>query len=147
MKQTNTNNYNVPYIKKDNFALLFENLKPASFDQKIKYWLKTGKIIKLKRGLYIFREYYERSNNKNTYLEFLSSVLYHPSYISKETVLSKHGMLTEEVYGISCVTSKAPRSFISNIGVFTYSNIKDKLFSGYKEERYDKFVYMIASKA
>lgn len=44
-------NQEIPFIRKDNFRLLFEQIKDNSYNQNIKNWLKTKKIISLKRGL------------------------------------------------------------------------------------------------
>lgn len=137
----------IPYIKKDNFALLFPNIKPASFDQNLKNWIKSGKIVKLKRGFYIPSEYWKNCGNKDDYLYYLSSLLYFPSYISKETVLFKYGIMSEAVYGISSVTNKNTRNFTSKIGNFSYSKIKDALFIGYNAMEFNGGKYNIATKS
>ncbi|MEK7376434.1 MAG: hypothetical protein AABZ57_04655 [Candidatus Margulisiibacteriota bacterium] len=137
----------LPFIKKDNFLLLFPDILPASFNQNIKNWLKTGKLIKLKRGLYITKDYYEKCADKDGYVEYLSSIINFPSYISKETALSKYGMLSEAVFGMSAVSSKATRSYISGISVFTYSKIKETLFNGFHEEFFLENRYYFAKKS
>src|SRR3989339_748543 len=53
----------LPYVRKDNLALLFPDIKPASFDQNVKNWLKAGKLIKLKRGFYVPEEYWQNYAN------------------------------------------------------------------------------------
>ncbi|MFC1496400.1 hypothetical protein ACFL52_03190 [Candidatus Margulisiibacteriota bacterium] len=137
----------LPYIIKDNFSLLFPDIKPASFDQNIKNWLKKGELIKLKRGLYILNDYFSNCNNKEDYLYFLSSLLCSPSYISRETVLSRYGILSEAVYGIASVTLKTTRSFNSKIAVFNFSKIKESLFTGFTENIFQGKKYYLATKA
>lgn len=140
-------NSNIPFIKKENFRLFFPENTENSYNQNIKYWLKTSKIIALKRGIYIFPQFWEKCPDKNAYLCYLASILYFPSYVSKETVLAKYGMLSEAVYGISSVTTKTPRSFSSKISFFGYSKIKTSLFLGFSKVSFANYNYYIASKS
>jgi hypothetical protein len=140
-------NQDIPFVRKDNFRLIFGGIKDNSYDQNIKNWLKAGKIIALKRGLYIFKSYWDKCPNKDEYLRYLSAVVYSPSYVSKETVLAGYGMMTEAVYGISAVTDKIPRTFNSDIGVFGYSKIKNSLFCGFDERFFGQAKYFVASKS
>lgn len=137
----------LPYIKRNNIKLLFEEIKDSSFGQNIKNWLKTGKLIKLKRGLYISSNYYQNCKNKEEYLAFLSSLLAYPSYISKETVLNQYGILTESVFGFSAITQGNTKNFITKVGNFSFSHIKKELFTGYKEQDFNGKKYYIASLA
>ncbi|MFH0924243.1 MAG: hypothetical protein V1872_01200 [bacterium] len=140
-------NQEAPFVRKDNFQLLFKEIRDNSFDQNIKNWLKSDKIIALKRGFYIFSRYWDRCQDKDGYLNYLSSVLYYPSYISKETVLARYGMLTEAVYGISAVGLKTSRAFSSRITIFNYSKIKESLFTGFGEQYFLNNRYYIATKS
>ena len=135
----------LPYIRKNNFQLLFPDIKLSSFNQNIKNWLKSGKLIKLKNGFYISNEYWENYRNKDEYLYYLSSLLRLPSYISRETVLAKYGVLTESVFGISAVTNSATKNFNSKIANFSYSKIKKELFVGYTEKTFDGKRYDMAT--
>lgn len=139
--------HNLPFIRKDNFRILFPGIKDSSFNQNIKNWLKKGELVALKRGLYVFNDYWEKCTDKDGYLNYLSSIIYEPSYISKETALARHGMLAEAVYGISSVTEKATRTFNPSLGVFTYSNIKPELYTGFGEQHYIGNKYYVASKS
>ena len=138
---------NVPYIIKNNFRLLFSKTKNNSYDQNIKQWIKSKKIISLKRGIYIFSSYWEKCQRRDDYLNFLSQVIYYPSYISKETILFKNQMISESVYGISCISMKAPKTFSSEIGIFQYSKIKPSLFLGFEKRSYIENKYYVATKA
>jgi hypothetical protein len=140
-------NKDIPFVKKDNFRLLFPSIKNNSYDQNIKNWLKSGKIMSLKRGIYIFQEFWNKCQNKDKYLNYLSSILYAPSYISRETVLARYGMLSEAVYGITCVSLKSTRIFLSKIASFQYSKIKSILFTGFKEDYFINNRYFIATKS
>ncbi|OGC10493.1 hypothetical protein A2246_01120 [candidate division WOR-1 bacterium RIFOXYA2_FULL_37_7] len=138
---------NIPFIKKENFRLLFPEIKPSSFTQNIKNWIKTGKIAPLKRGFYVFKHYWNNCADKDNYLGYLAGMLYTPSYVSRETILAKYGMLTEAVYGISSVSIKTTRVFKSDLSIFTYSKIKEALFGGFVEGAFMGNKYYIATKA
>lgn len=137
----------LPYIKKDNFSLLFPDIKPSSFDQNIKNWLKSKEIIKLKRGFYVSGKYWENCANKEEYLYYLASMLFSPSYISKESVLARYGILSEAVFGVSSVTDRGTKNYNSTISNFSYTKIKPKLFVGYSEQKIGDKSYFIASKS
>ncbi|MFH1684309.1 MAG: hypothetical protein ABIA67_05465 [Candidatus Margulisiibacteriota bacterium] len=139
--------HKLPFIRKDNFRILFPEIKDSSFNQNIKNWLKKGELIALKRGLYVFNDYWEKCPDKDGCLNYLSSIIYGPSYISKETALARHGMLAEAVYGLSSVTVKTTRTFSSSLGIFTYSNIKPVLYTGFGEQNYIGNKYYVASKS
>ncbi len=136
---------NIPFVRKDNFRLLFPDIKDGSFDQNIKNWLKKGKLIALKRGLYVFSGFWNKCQDKDGYLNYLSSIVYQPSYISRETILARHGLLSEAVYGISAVSSKTSRTFTSKIGIFSYSKIKRSLFTGFEERSFLGNKYYVAT--
>lgn len=98
----------------------------------IKRWIKSGILIQLKKGLYVTKEYYQACPDKQSYYEFVSNFLKKPSYLSGEYVLQKYGILSESVFTYTSTTQKKTKVYINKLGVFNYSNIKDKLFTGYK---------------
>lgn len=100
-------------------------------DANIKYWLKNKELARLKKGLYMLREKYEKEPNKNLYLEYLASQIIQPSYLSLEYVLAKYQILSEPARAITSITVKTTREAINEIGVFRYYTITPKLFCGY----------------
>ena len=138
---------NSPFIRKDNLRLLFSKIKDNSYSQNIKNWIKSRKLIPLKRGLYVLAAYWEKCQDKDRYLDYLSSIIYYPSYVSKETTLARYGMLSETVFGISAVSLKTSRSFSAQIALFSYTNIKESLFTGFQAQYYGKNRYYAATKS
>ncbi|OGC35118.1 hypothetical protein A2548_03625 [candidate division WOR-1 bacterium RIFOXYD2_FULL_41_8] len=134
-------------MRKDNLALLFPDIKPASFDQNVKNWLKAGKLIKLKRGFYVPEEYWQNCANKDEYLNYLASLLDQPSYVSKETVLARYGVLSEAVFGVASITGRATKNYSSKIANFSYAKIKRQLFCGFSRAQFEGKNYDIASKS
>lgn len=116
-------------------------------DFNIKYWLKKGKIITLKKGLYVLKEKWERENNKDGCREYLANQLYQPSYLSGEYVMSKFGLLTEGVYGITSMTTKTTKTFVNNLGNFNYYSLSPTLFLGYEVKKSGFFPIVVAKKS
>ncbi|MFH2062029.1 MAG: hypothetical protein ABIJ43_03520 [Candidatus Beckwithbacteria bacterium] len=113
----------------------------------IKRWLKQGRIIQLKRGLYVTSNYYTQTLKKEAYQEFIANKLKTPSYLSLEYVLQKYSLLTETVYAFTSITLKKPNTYKNKLGLFVYSNINKELFTGYKIINKDGFKIKEASKA
>lgn len=124
------------------------NLEPAKYllDSNIKNWLKSGKLVALKKGLYTTRKKWEKERNKNLYLEYLANKLLEPSYLSLGYVLSGYQLLTEAQMAITSVTVKTGRSFNNKLGAFSYYNIKEELFTGYRTKKYKTARINIATK-
>lgn len=135
---------NLDFFTKEALRQLEPDKEALNFN--IKNWLKNGKIIALKNGLYLLVECWEKEENKEKYSEFLANKIYEPSYLSSEYVMSKNGLLTEAVYGLSSVTTKKTKVFTNKIGVFSYSSITPSLFTGFKIEDGTR-IRFIASKA
>ncbi len=113
----------------------------------LKYWQKNKKIIALKKGVYIFKEKYNQTKDKNAYLEYLANQLLEPSYLSLEYVLAKYQILNEPNQVLSSISLKSAREFTSEIGTWRYYSIPRKLFLGYKIIFFKNQPIIIASKA
>lgn len=116
-------------------------------DFNIKYWQKNGKIISLKKGLYVLKEKWEKETNKDGYREYLANQLYQPSYLSCEYVMNKFGLLTEAVFGITSMTTKTTKSFFNGLGNFNYYSLSHDLFMGYEIKKNGSFPIVVAQKS
>ncbi|MBX9694965.1 MAG: hypothetical protein K2Z81_21450 [Cyanobacteria bacterium] len=85
--------------------------------QKINELLKTGIIIRVKKGLYVFGPDY---NNAPVCKEVLANLIYGPSCISLEYALAYHGLIPERVETLTSVTPKRDKEFKTPLGEFTY---------------------------
>lgn len=117
-----------------------------ALDFNIKSWLKSGEIIVLKKGLYLLGKRWEKETNKQDLLEYLANKIYQPSYLSGEYVMSRYGLLTEAVYGISSVTTAKTKAWRNQLGVFNYYSITPKLYCGYEVVKFYSAPVLIASK-
>ena len=84
---------------------------------KITLLLKKGRIIKIKRGIYI-RGF--PTKNDSFSKEILANLIYGPSYISLEYALSYYNMIPERTVVLTCVTPKRKKDFLTPVGRFIY---------------------------
>ena len=92
-------------------------------------WVKSGKLIQLKRGIYLLAPLYRKIQ---AYEPHLASLLTYPSYISLEKALEFHGLIPERVTVFTSVTTKRPYLYESSAGNFEYQHIQQSLFWGYE---------------
>ncbi len=105
-----------------------------TLDGNIRYWLKGGDLIALKKGLYVFAERYKNEKNKDVFLEYIAGQLVSPSYLSLEYVMAKYQLLTESVNVVTSITTKSTRNYSNKLGAFRYYTVTPKLFCGYRVE-------------
>lgn len=113
-------------------------------------YVKSGKLLRLKKGLYVASEYIEtleKENKISSYTEFLSNVLYKPSYLSLEYVLYEHNILTEIPIHFTLITQKKTASFTNRFGAFVYHTVKKPLFTGFTVRQENAFFIKKATKA
>ena len=103
-------------------------VNPLSLTVQISRWVKSGKLIQLKRGLYLLAEPYRKVATSEFYI---ANVLKSPSYISLEKALEYHGLIPEAVSVFTSVTTKRPEMFETPAGRYDYRHIKPSLFWGY----------------
>ena len=92
-------------------------------------WMKQGKVIGLRRGMYALAEMYRHAPLTPA---ALANQLYRPSYLSGLWALGYHDLIPEWVVWLTSVTSRVPRRFENPFGVFDYRNIKQDCFLGYR---------------
>ncbi len=88
---------------------------------------KAGKLIRLRRGMYVFDERYRHTPVQPA---ALAAAIYRPSYLSGVWALSFYGMIPESVPVFTSVTTRTPRRFENRIGTYVYRNVKLDLFFG-----------------
>lgn len=125
----------------------FVELSDNSLYANIKRWLKSGRLISLKKGLYVTADYLAAQRNMRSYTEFVANKLREPSYLSMEYMLQHYNIISEAVYGFTSVTRKSKRIYTNAFGVFVYRNMKETLFTGYVIQRIDDFQVKVATKA
>ncbi|MFW6257556.1 MAG: type IV toxin-antitoxin system AbiEi family antitoxin domain-containing protein [Prolixibacteraceae bacterium] len=111
---------------------------------KIRKLEKAGKIIRLKKGLYIVSP---EISNKALSKELIANHLLGPSYISLETALSYYGLIPERVYITKSVTTKRTKKITTPLGMYEYLSIPNDYFPiGVKNEIIENsYAFLIGS--
>jgi len=91
-------------------------------------WEKKNYLRKIKQGFYMLTG--QKVNEQ--FLFLTANKIYSPSYISLEKALKHYGLIPEETFQITSVSSKKTASFDTKVGNFSYRHIKPSLFWGYR---------------
>lgn len=110
-------------------------------------WQKTGKIIRLKRGIYMTKTFADAHRKDLEFTAAVSSIIEPHSYLSREYVLQEHQVLTEATYLVTAMTRKNTQSYTNPLGSFAYTHQKNALYTGYQLFTYQGITYAKASKA
>lgn len=130
----------LPVIYTEN--LYAGNADIPSMEVQISRWKKSGKIIQLKRGIYLVAEPYRKPSLHELHL---GSILTEPSYVSLEKALEYHNLIPEAVSSYTLITTKRPQTIKTKVGVFNYRHIKPNLFWGYNSVTVDKQTAFVAT--
>ena len=95
-------------------------------------WVKAGRLIALKRGVYMHPSFYERHRQEAAFSPVISAILLPQSYISLEYVLQQHGILTEITYPVTAITIKNTRTITNPLGTFVYRHIQLDFYQGFQ---------------
>ena len=82
--------------------------------------LKTGAIIRVKKGLYVFGDRYRKHLYSK---ELLANLIYGPSYVSLDYALAYYGIIPERSEALTSVTLSRTRKFSTPVGLFLYRQI------------------------
>ena len=93
---------------------------------KVRAMLRSGEIIRVKKGLYVFGHDYRRGPWSR---QILANLIYGPSYISLESALSHYGFIPERVEVVTSVTSSRSRRFETPLGSFAYRTLSLRKYS------------------
>jgi len=97
----------------------------------ISRWVKEGKLIQLRQGMYAFPEALQDGDAPF----YIANKLYAPSYVSIHSALAFYGMIPEAVVQITSVSSRKTSFFENELGQFSYHTIKKEAMFGYTIEQ------------
>lgn len=106
----------------------FEILLPGTANSRysiIKRAVKTEKMTRLKKGLYLINKPFQKVTPN---LFEMAQLLYGPSYISLASALSYHQWIPEATYRITSVSIKRSTEFKTTLARFSFQAIPKKLF-------------------
>ena len=107
-------------------VILIEENK-ASIAVQLSRLVKSGIIEHPVRGWYV-NPFRAPSN------EELAMVIRYPSYLSMEYALSKQGILSQNVFTYTLITTKLPYLYRTKKNIFEFHQVKRSLFWGYQKE-------------
>lgn len=113
-----------------------------SVHNKISELEKSGKLIRLKKGMYVVSP---NVSGKLLSEELIANHLYGPSYVSMEFALRYYGLIPESVYTIQSMTTKHSKEFKNSLGTFQYTQCSKGYFSvGIRQEIKELTSFLIA---
>lgn len=131
---------NIP-VTKGTIASLYPDV--AGSNQKVSSLERSGKLLRLKRGLYIVNPEWSGKSVSN---ELVANHLYTPSYVSMHTALRWYGLIPERVHLIQSMTIKHSRMFENALGRFSYTCVgRDYFPIGLRQGETEGATFIIAS--
>jgi len=125
----------------DSALLMAGKVSRAQIQTQLTRWTRTGKILKLRKGLYVLAEPYGKTSPH----PFLTANrLKQASYVSLQSALSHYGLIPEHVPVVTSVTTGRPERISTPLGRFSFRHIKPFLFNGYQsvQVQHDQSVFL-----
>lgn len=101
-------------------VLLWGDANTNAARVRVKYYIKTGALYPLRRGIYAKDKNYDKFE--------LATKIYTPAYISLETVLAKAG-ITFQFYSQIFIASYQTREVIVDGQTYSFRKIKDEILT------------------
>jgi len=93
-------------------------------------WVKGGRLIKLRKGLYTLAEPYRKIKPEPF---CISNSLKSASYVSLQSALAWYGLIPEFVPVVTSVTTGRPQLIETPMGRFDFRHINKSFFWGYQQ--------------
>ena len=110
--------------------LLAGEVNPDAVRLQISRWVKAGKIIQIRRGLYALAPPYQKVK---PHPFRIANRLVRASYVSLQSALAHFGWIPEYVPATTSVTTNRPGRWESPLGIFEFRHIKAELLRGYRQ--------------
>lgn len=136
-----------PYFTIEGFRQSTGMDSPEQTRMLLHRWMKAGRILSLKKGMYMTQRFFELHVRDAVFTEAISTIIFPQSYLSLEFILQKHNILTEATYPITCITPKNTRKITNQLGVFWYRSIRPDLYYGFVAREYNGIRFFTASLA
>ncbi len=136
----------LPHFGKNTVYQLGKQLgiKDSTVNTYISRFLTYKEIYRLKNGLYVSADFFDKNKHDVSYSFYLANILRTPSYISSWAALQYYNLATEAIRSVTSVTLKVTREYQTKVGNFLYQSINKEFFSDFSLAR-GKFDFFIAS--
>jgi hypothetical protein len=103
---------------------------PADVRRQLDRWVKSGRVVQLRRGVYaLAKPYCLTAAHPFT----AANALKKASYVSLQSALAHYGMIPEYVPVTTSVTTGRPEELDTPAGRFQFRHVSARLFYGFKE--------------
>jgi predicted transcriptional regulator of viral defense system len=103
---------------------------PADVRSQLNRWVKSGRVLRLRRGVYALGEPYRQ---KMAHPFTVANALKKASYVSLQSALAHYGMIPEYVPVTTSVTTGRPEELETPAGRFQFRHVAGRLFDGFSE--------------
>lgn len=108
--------------------LLSGNESVSQVRLQLSRWVKAGRLLQLRRGLYALAPTWRKAE-PHPFL--LANRLRRGSYVSLQAALAWHGVIPEHVPVVTSVGSGRPETVRNLLGSFQFNHLADRLLFGY----------------
>ena len=105
------------------------SIDPVDLGRQLSRWVKSGKLIQVRRSLYALPERYRKTT---PHLFHVANRLKRGSYVSLQSALEYYGLIPEYVPTVVSVTTGRPETLSTPFGTFIFRHVKKDLFFGYQ---------------
>lgn len=110
--------------------LMAGDISAQDVRRQLSRWVKSGRIIRLRRGLYGLAAPY-RKLDPHPFL--LANAMKPASYVSRQSALTFYGLIPEHTPVVTSVTTGRPERLETELGMFFFSHVKKSWFTGYRK--------------
>jgi predicted transcriptional regulator of viral defense system len=103
---------------------------PGDVRRQIDRWVKNGRILRLRKGVYMLKHPYA---GPNAHPFAVANTLKKASYVSLQSALAHYGMIPEYVPVTTSITTGRPEEIETPIGYFQFRHVAPRLFTGFTE--------------
>ena len=118
--------------------LLVGGISQENLRTQLSRWVRAGKLIQLRRGLYTLAEPY-RKVTPHAFL--IANRLRRASYASAQTALAYYGLIPEYVPTVTSATTGRPEQVENALGTFVFKHLKPSFFHGFIQVEIEKGQY------
>ena len=111
--------------------LLAGEVDPADVRRQLSRWVKGGRLLQVRRGLYALAPPY-RKVTPHPFV--VANRLVRGSYVSLQSALAYHGLIPEHVPVTTSMTTGRPQRRENPLGSFEYHHVRKALLTGYRLE-------------
>jgi len=110
--------------------LLSGAVSTAVVQLQLSRWVKQGRLLQLRRGLYALAPIWRRVE-PHPFL--IANRLQRGSFVSLQSALGFHGVIPEHVPVVTSIGPRRPETIHNPLGTFQFNHVDPKLLFGYSE--------------